>query len=117
LADHGWRKPSGCNPRRAAKAESTTADEPQNPLREESSLSVGKFHVHGAFLIIVRHLIDPSAHGIAAHLPSVVGLQRFGGRTHILYVEAICCCQHLLGSLALSGSLEGSKWKEHSLDT
>jgi catechol 2,3-dioxygenase-like lactoylglutathione lyase family enzyme len=64
---------------------------------------VGKFHVHGAFLIIVRHLIDPSAHGIAAHLPSVVGL-RFGGRTHILYVEAICCCQHLLGSLALSGS-------------
>jgi len=47
-------------------------------------LNLGKFHGRGAFRVIVRHVIDPSAYGIAPHLPSIIGLQQFGHRSHIL---------------------------------
>jgi len=42
-------------------------------LREEPILSLGKFHRRGALLIVVRHAVDPRAHGIAPHQPSIVG--------------------------------------------
>jgi hypothetical protein len=38
-----------------------------------------------AFLIVVPHTIDPSAHGIAPHEPGIIGLQQFGRRAHIVH--------------------------------
>jgi hypothetical protein len=40
----------------------------------------GEFHGCGAFFVVVRHVIDPGAYGIAAHQPSIVGLQQFRRR-------------------------------------
>jgi hypothetical protein len=50
------------------------------PLEEETILNLGEFHGQRAFLVIVRHVIDPTAHGIARHQPSIVGLQQFLSR-------------------------------------
>jgi len=36
----------------------------------------------GAFFVIVNHVVDPSAHGIAPHQPGIAGFQQFGRRTH-----------------------------------
>jgi len=41
-------------------------------------------HPFQASLVIMRHMIDPQAHWIAPHEPSIVGLQQFGSRTHAL---------------------------------
>jgi hypothetical protein len=41
------------------------------------------FHGSRARFVVVRHVIDSSAYGIAPHLPSIVGLQQFGRRIHI----------------------------------
>jgi hypothetical protein len=35
------------------------------------------------FLVIVHHGIDPTAHGIAAHQPGIVGLEEVGRRSQI----------------------------------
>ena len=43
-------------------------------LQEETILNLGEFHGCGAFRVVVRHVIDPSAYGITSHRPSVVGL-------------------------------------------
>lgn len=53
------------------------------PLKEETSLSLGEFHGRRAFLVVVSHVVDPSAYGIALHQPSIVGLQQFGRRIYI----------------------------------
>ena len=48
-------------------------------------LHLGEFDGTRAFLIIVRHVIYPGAHGIAPHQPSIVGLQQFGDRSGVLH--------------------------------
>ena len=53
-------------------------DSPRSPLREEATLNLGEFDRSRAFLVIVRHMVDPRAHGIAPHQPGIVGLQQFG---------------------------------------
>jgi hypothetical protein len=30
-------------------------------------------------------MVDPSAHGVAAHQPSIIGLQQFGQRRYVLH--------------------------------
>src|ERR1700737_2021174 len=50
----------------------------RSPLQEETILNLCKFHGRGAFLVVVSHVIDPGAYGIAPHQPSIVGLQQFG---------------------------------------
>src|ERR1035438_8573121 len=55
------------------------------PLQEESILNLCKLHWRGASLVIVQYGIDPSAHGIAPHQPSIAGFQQFGRRSHILH--------------------------------
>jgi hypothetical protein len=63
-------------------------------LGKEPILNPGEFQGHGALLVVVRHAVDPGAHGIAPHQPGIAGFRR---RKHIPYLEAICCRQHLLG--------------------
>jgi hypothetical protein len=55
---------------------------PTFPLQEEPSLNLCEFHGCTAFFVVVGHVVDPSAYGIALHQPSIVGLQPVGGRTH-----------------------------------
>ena len=54
-------------------------------LEEKPILNLGGFHGCGAFFVVVRHVVDPSANRVAPHLSSVVGLQQIGRRSHILY--------------------------------
>src|ERR1035437_7928161 len=42
-----------------------------------------KLHGCGAFRVVVSHVIDPRAHGIAPHEPSIVGLEQFGRRSRV----------------------------------
>ena len=37
-------------------------------LREEPSLSLGDFHGSAAFLVVIRYMIDPCAHGKGLHI-------------------------------------------------
>jgi hypothetical protein len=53
--------------------------------REETILSVGKFHRCGAILVVVSHVIDPGAYGITPHQPGIAGLQQFGRLRYILH--------------------------------
>jgi hypothetical protein len=46
------------------------------PRLEEASLSLGDFYWRGAFCVIVRGVIDPTAHRIAAHGGRIEGLQQ-----------------------------------------
>jgi hypothetical protein len=41
------------------------------PLREEPILKLGKLHGCGAGFVVVRHVIDPRADGIAPHQPGI----------------------------------------------
>ena len=50
---------------------------------EYSILSKCEFHSSAASFVVARHGIDPSAHRIAPHQPSVEGLQQVGRRGHI----------------------------------
>lgn len=36
-------------------------------LQKETTLSLDGFHGRGTFFIVVSHVIDPSAYGIASH--------------------------------------------------
>jgi hypothetical protein len=84
----------------------------QAPLREDSTLNLSEFHGCGARCIVVRHVIDPRAHGIASHEPRIVGSQQFGGRRTIPTVTraggySVCCIEHLIGRVvfrAVSGA-------------
>jgi hypothetical protein len=44
---------------------------------------VGKLHGTRAFLVVVPHMINPTAHGKAPHQPGIAGLQQVGRRIHI----------------------------------
>src|ERR1019366_8198031 len=54
-------------------------------LRKESILNLCKFHWYGALLVVVRHVVHPSADGIAPHQPSIAGFQQIGCRSYILH--------------------------------
>ena len=54
-------------------------------LREQWVLNLGKLHRTRTLLIIVRHVIDTGAHGVAPHEPSIAGLQQFGDGTDVLH--------------------------------
>jgi len=54
-------------------------------LREKSILNLGELHGRIAFLVIIGHMIDPCAHGIATHQPGIVGFQQFGRRRNICH--------------------------------
>jgi hypothetical protein len=54
-------------------------------LGKKSILNLGWFHGRGASFVIIRYAVDPRAHGIAAHYPSIIRLQQFGRRSHILH--------------------------------
>jgi hypothetical protein len=54
-------------------------------LREKPTLSLGKLHRLRAFLVVVPHMINPTAYGVAPHQPGIEGFQQFGRRTHILH--------------------------------
>jgi len=56
---------------------------PAHPLLKETSLSLGEFHGCGAFFVVVHHVIDARAYGIAPHHSRIVGLQQVGRRTHV----------------------------------
>jgi hypothetical protein len=60
------------------------------PLRKEAILNLGEFYGRGAFRIVIRHVIDPSADGIAPHQPSIVGLQQFGSCNSIPHSRKLC---------------------------
>jgi hypothetical protein len=53
------------------------------PRLEQRVLGHSKLHGFRAFCVVIRHMVDPRAHGIAPHQPSIVGLQHLGRRTHI----------------------------------
>ena len=55
------------------------------PRLEQRVLSLDRLHGARTFLIIIRHMIDPRAHGIAPHEPGVERLEQFGRRTVILH--------------------------------
>jgi hypothetical protein len=62
------------------------ASEKENELLgKKPILNVGKLHGTRAFLIVVSHVIDPCAYGVALHHSSIAGLQEFGRRSHILH--------------------------------
>jgi len=50
---------------------------------EQTVLSLGDLHRSRTLLIVIRHTVDPRAHGIAPHQFGIIRLQQFGGRTHI----------------------------------
>jgi len=75
-------RPMGhCEPRPAPLEEMGVARPWPQPLEKEPIVNSGKLHRWGARFVIVRHLIDPSAYGIASHAPGVVGLQQLGRHT------------------------------------
>jgi hypothetical protein len=41
-------------------------------LRKKWILSLREFHGCGAFFVVVSHVIDPRAHGIATHQASII---------------------------------------------
>ena len=49
-------------------------------LREEPVLNLLQFHWRGTSFVIIRHVIDPRAHGVAPHQPSIAGLQQIERR-------------------------------------
>ena len=50
---------------------------------EKSILGLGDLHGSRAFFVIVSDVVDPGAHGIAAHLTGVRWLQQFGDDLHV----------------------------------
>src|SRR5260370_19876951 len=44
-------------------------------LQEQPILSLDELHRSRALLVVIRHMVDPCAHGIAPNQPSIVGLQ------------------------------------------
>ena len=55
-------------------AANTSITRPRPRLRKEVTLHLGDLHRCRAFLVIIRNMIDSSAHGITPHQPSIVGL-------------------------------------------
>jgi hypothetical protein len=57
-------------------------------LRKAAILNLCERHGFGTLLIIVRHIVNPRAHRIAPHQPSIKALKQFGRRSHILHAGA-----------------------------
>jgi hypothetical protein len=55
------------------------------PLHEELILNLDEFDRRGASFVVLRHAVDPRAHGIAPHEPGVAGLQQLGRRSYIIH--------------------------------
>ncbi len=47
-------------------------------LEEQLTLRLDGLRGGGTFFIVVKHVVDPSAHGIRTHDPSIAGFQQFG---------------------------------------
>ena len=47
-------------------------------------LNLGEFHECGAGFVVVRHAVDPGAHGIAPHQPGIIGPEEFGRRSYFV---------------------------------
>ena len=45
-------------------------------------LNLGNRDRYRTLFIIIRHAVDPRAHGTATHQPGITGLQQIGRRTH-----------------------------------
>src|SRR5260370_38507420 len=61
-----------------SSSRSTTTDELETSFKrgesllgEKPILNLGKLHGTRTFLVVIRHVIDPSAHGIAPHHPGI----------------------------------------------
>ena len=54
---------------------------------EKLVLSLGDLNRSCAFLIIIRYVIDSSAHGMAPHRAGIEGLQQFGDRRDVLHTR------------------------------
>src|SRR5271169_271898 len=52
-------------------------------LQEQPILSLDDLHRSRALLVVVRHIVDPTAHGVAPHGLGVVGLQQFRDDPHV----------------------------------
>jgi hypothetical protein len=44
-------------------------EQPSSPLREKPILNLREFHGRGAGFVVVRHVVDPRADGVAPHEP------------------------------------------------
>jgi hypothetical protein len=54
---------------------------------EKAVLNFGRLHEPGAFFVIMSHVINPVAYGIAAHQPSIAGPQQVGHCGHVLHAR------------------------------
>ena len=52
---------------------------------EKPILGFGDVQRSRALFVIVPHMIDATAHGVAPHLPAVIGLQQFRHRRYVLH--------------------------------
>jgi hypothetical protein len=70
-------------------------------LEKQPSLSFRDFYGRGTQLIVIHHVIDSSAYGIAAHQPGIKGLQQFGRYAHILHLriepQVVTACSRTTG--------------------
>ena len=57
------------------------------PITRRVGSEPAESHGRGTFLVIVFHMINANARGIAPHLVSVVGLQQVGHRTNVGHVR------------------------------
>jgi hypothetical protein len=58
---------------------------PEMRLCEKPILNLREFHGTGAFLVIIGDVIEPRAHRIASHQPSIVGLHQFRDRRDVVH--------------------------------
>src|SRR5271169_1668018 len=75
-------------------------DSSASPLREEPILSLDDLHRSRALLVIIRHMIDTTAHWIVAHEAGAVGLHEFRDDLHVSHsriepeIVTICMKDH-----------------------
>jgi len=54
-------------------------------LGKKPILRVGKHDRSRTLLVVVRNMINPSAHGVAPHLAGVIGLQQIRDRMRVTH--------------------------------
>lgn len=84
LSHRGFR-PAGSYDKRLAGTPSCATF--ISPLRKKGILSLRDLHRTRALAIVIRHVIDSSAHWIPPHETGIVGLQQFGARSDILHAR------------------------------
>ena len=62
----------------------------QSRLGKEPILRFHNLDRLRAFLLVVPHVVDPPAYGIAPHQPSIVRLQQFECRNHVPHSRKLC---------------------------